>query len=123
MSSRGATTRLPCVSDFEAVGQAVVVLSTVPDARTARKLAGLLVKEKLAACVSIQDRLVSQYRWKGKVETVRESLLLIKTSRSRYPEIQKFILKNHPYEIPELLALPVVEASKKYLKWLASSLK
>ena len=99
----------------------IVVLTTMPDSMSARKLAGELVRKKLAACVSLLGDVASVYRWKGKIEKARECLVVIKTSKSRWKALEKFVLSRHPYEFPELIALPVTLASKKYLSWILKS--
>ena len=95
------------------------VLSTVPSIKKARMLAGLLISRKLAACVQIFPGLESHYRWRGKKETSEEILLLIKTKVSVYKKLEKVLLKNHPYEVPEIICLPITQGSKSYLDWLA----
>ena len=95
------------------------VLSTVPDIKKARQLAGLLVSRRLAACVQVLPGLESHYRWRGKKETSREVLLLIKTRASLYKKLETAILKNHPYEVPEILCLPITRGSKPYLDWVS----
>lgn len=95
------------------------VLSTVPDIKKARQLAGLLVSKKLAACVQILPGLESHYRWHGKKEISREVLLLIKTKVSIYKRLEKILLKNHPYEVPEILCLPVTKGGRSYLDWIS----
>ena len=96
---------------------AIVVLTTVPDSRTGQKIAQALVRKKLAACVSMSGGLRSVYHWKGKVQSARETLLIIKTSRSLFSKLEKALKAVHPYESPEIIALPVVLGSAKYLKW------
>ena len=95
----------------------IVVWTTLPEARSAKKLARGLVAKKLAACVSVVPGVSSTYRWKKKVETSREVLVLIKTSKARWKAVQKFVLEKHPYELPELIAIPVAGGSKAYLSW------
>lgn len=87
--------------------------------KKARELAGLLVSKKLAACVSIVPGLESHYVWKGKRERSKEVLLLIKTKTLAYKALEKTLLKHHPYEVPEIIALPITKGSKTYLDWLA----
>ena len=94
------------------------VLSTVPNIKKARQLAGLLVSRRLAACVQILPGLESHYRWRGKKETSKEVLLLIKTKASIYKWLEKILLKNHPYEVPEIICLPITKGSKSYLDWI-----
>jgi len=81
-------------------------------------MAGLLVSKRLAACVQILPGLESHYRWKGKQEASKEVLLIIKTRTSLYKPLEKAILKHHPYEVPEILCLPITRGSKSYLNWI-----
>jgi periplasmic divalent cation tolerance protein len=81
-------------------------------------MAGLLVSKGLAACVQILPGLESHYRWKGKKETSSEVLLICKTRSSLYKQLEKALLKNHPYEVPEIVCLPITKGSKTYLKWI-----
>ena len=102
---------------------ALVVLTAMPDVRSAERLAARLVREKLAACVSIIPGVRSVYHWKGRLEKARETVLLIKTSRSRWKAVEKLVLGDHPYELPELVSLPVTAGSKKYLDWIQASVR
>ena len=86
-------------------------------------MAGLLVSKRLAACVQILPGLESHYRWRGKKETSQEVLLLIKTKISIYKKVEKLILKNHPYEVPEIVCLSITQGSKTYLSWLDSQVR
>lgn len=97
-----------------------IVFTTVPKKSDAEKLARALVERKLAACVNILPIEKSVYRWKGKIQGAGEFLLLIKTAKP-YEKLEKFIRKNHPYGLPEIVALPVVKGYAKYLKWIARS--
>ena len=97
-------------------------MSTAPDLRSARKIADALVKNRLAACVSVLPEVHSTYRWKKKIERSSEVLIVIKTAKSRWKAVRNFVLERHPYELPELIALPVTEVSKKYLDWMVSGL-
>ena len=95
------------------------VLTTVPKIQKARQLAGLLISKRLAACVQILPGIESHYRWKGKKEASKEVLLLIKTKTSVYRKLEKILLKNHPYETPEIVCLPITRGSKSYLEWIS----
>jgi periplasmic divalent cation tolerance protein len=96
-----------------------VVMVTCGNLAEARRIAQAVVEARLAACVNILPGAVTSiYRWKGKVETTRERLLLIKTSRRRLPKLQAAVERLHSYEVPEFIALPVVAGSKAYLAWL-----
>ncbi len=99
------------------------VLTTVPKISKARSLAGLLVSKQLAACVQILPGLESHYRWRGKKEAAKEILLLIKTRASAYKRLEKTILQNHPYEVPEIVAFPITKGSKAYLGWINKEVK
>jgi periplasmic divalent cation tolerance protein len=96
-----------------------VVLVTCGSLAEATRIARAVVGLRLAACVNIlPGALTSIYRWKGKVESARERLLLIKTSRKRLPKLQAKIERLHSYEVPEFIALPVAAGSRRYLAWL-----
>jgi periplasmic divalent cation tolerance protein len=99
------------------------IVSTAPSLKKARQLAGLLVSKRLAACVQILPGLESHYRWRGKKETSQEVLLLIKTKTSIYKKVEETILKNHPYEVPEIICLPITQGSKIYLNWIAREVR
>lgn len=100
-----------------------LVLCTCPDAATAQRLAEALVAERLAACVNILPGLNSVYFWEGRVESAPELLLLIKTETSRFAAIRDLLQEHHPYELPELIAVPVLEGSPAYLGWITASLQ
>ena len=100
----------------------VVVLVTCGSAKEAKSIADALVRKRLAACVNVLVSPVqSIYRWKEKVESAKEFLLLIKTSRRRFAGLEKEIRRLHSYEVPEIIALPIAAGSKPYLKWLEES--
>ena len=99
----------------------LVVLSTVGRAEDAERIARALVERRLAACVNVVPGLVSIYRWKGNVEKDDERLLVIKTRRERFAALREALMELHPYELPELLALPVEAGSPDYLAWLDES--
>jgi periplasmic divalent cation tolerance protein len=104
------------------VSDKVVVLVTCSSASEAKKIARAVVSAKLAACVNIlPGTVVSIYRWKGKVETARERLLLMKTSRKRLTKLREMVERLHSYEVPEFIALPVEAGSVKYLSWIDES--
>jgi periplasmic divalent cation tolerance protein len=98
---------------------AMVVLCTFPDIEQARQIGAALVERQVAACVNLLPGVESIYRWEGKVERAGEVLGVIKTSR--YPELEAAIHELHPYEVPEILALPIAAGSEAYLQWLAAS--
>lgn len=102
---------------------ACVALTAVADSKTANRLARRLVTQKIAACVTVVPGALSHYRWKRKIERSRETLLFIKTDRRAWPRLSGFLRKHHPYELPELIALPVSKGSGEYLSWLRDCLK
>ena len=101
----------------------IVILSTCASEDEAGKLARMLVEERLAACVNVVPRMRSYYRWKGAIESAEECLLVIKTSRELFGALRSALEKAHSYEVPEIVALPVVEVSPNYLSWLHLNLK
>ncbi|PYT30912.1 MAG: divalent-cation tolerance protein CutA [Acidobacteria bacterium] len=96
----------------------IVVLSTSSSIEEAEKIARVLLEERLAACVNVLPGLRSFYRWKGAVEDSSEYLLLIKSSRGQFDKLKMALEKLHSYEVPEVIALPIVDGSKDYLLWL-----
>lgn len=92
--------------------------------REALRIGRALVEQRLAACVNIlQSRVDSIYRWKGKMETAREVLLIIKTSQSRFESVRRAVDRLHSYDVPEIIALPMVKGSAPYLRWISESVK
>jgi periplasmic divalent cation tolerance protein len=100
----------------------VVVLCTTPQGRS-DELANKLVGNKLAACVNVIHNISSTYYWQGKIEKDSEDLMIIKTRRSFFEKLNKFIKENHPYTVPEIVALNVEDVSESYLQWLIDYLK
>jgi periplasmic divalent cation tolerance protein len=97
----------------------LLVLTNLPDRPAAEDLARELVEARLAACVNILPACHSIYRWQGVLETADEVPLLIKTTSERYPALQAAIRNRHPYELPEVIALPVIQGLPDYLAWVA----
>lgn len=95
-----------------------LILTTCPDAATAERLAGGLVGEGLAACVNVLPGVRSVYRWKGQVERAEEHVLLVKSTCGRYSAIETWLRAQHPYELPEIVAVPIAAALPAYLAWL-----
>ena len=100
--------------------EVIVVLTNFPDLATASKLAQLLVEQRLAACVNVLAQCSSVYRWQGSIETATEVPVLIKTVASRYARVEAAIRANHPYELPEIISVPVVAGLGAYLGWVAA---
>ena len=96
----------------------IVVLITAGNEEEAGKIAELLVNEKKVACVSVVPRVNSLFRWKGKIDSAQESLLLVKTRASLLSEIISLAKQVHSYDVPEIIALPIIGGSEEYLDWL-----
>ena len=99
------------------------VATTTAQKQDAERIASALVDQRLAACVQIVGPITSTYRWQGSVETSQEWLCLIKTSRDRYAAVEAAIAKLHPYDVPEIVATPIVAGSRSYLDWLRDELQ
>lgn len=95
----------------------VVVICNAPDAAAARAIAARLVDSGAAACVNVLAPCESVYRWQGKVETASEVPMLIKTVSRNYPRVEALIKAEHPYEVPEIIAVPLSAALPAYLEW------
>jgi len=96
----------------------IVVLITVKDAEEAQKISNALLKRRQAACVNIVPQVDSRFWWQDKLDAAKESLLVVKTKESLLPDIVKSVKKLHSYDIPEIIALPIVGGSQEYLDWL-----
>ena len=101
---------------------AEIILCTCPDKTTAEQLAHLLIDGNLAACINILPGITSIYQWQGKIESAQEHLLLIKSNEINYSAIEAKIKAHHPYELPEIIALPVAHGLPEYLNWIDSCL-
>jgi len=95
----------------------LLVVTNLPDRESAEKLATLLVERRLAACVNILAPCSSVYRWQGEIRRDEEHPLLIKTVQDRYAELETSIRANHPYELPEIIAVSVIRGLPAYLQW------
>jgi periplasmic divalent cation tolerance protein len=100
----------------------IVVLCTCASEVEAERLARALLEQRLAACVNVLSGIKSFYRWQGNLETATEWLLVIKSSRGLFEELRAALEKAHSYEVPEVIALPVVEGAPNYLHWLGENL-
>jgi periplasmic divalent cation tolerance protein len=99
-----------------------IVLTTAGSAEEARKIAHHLVERQFAACVNIVPQVESIYRWRGKMESSGEWLLLVKTTAERFPNVRDAIRELHSYELPECIALAIEDGDAEYLSWIADSL-
>jgi len=101
----------------------VLITTTTATGEDARKIASRLVEERLAACVQIVEPITSVYTWQGRIEEEQEILLLIKSTQDLVAPIGELLDRVHPYEVPELIATPIVDGSTAYLSWLGESLR
>jgi periplasmic divalent cation tolerance protein len=101
------------------MSEPIVVLITCGSEEEAVKISNALVEERLAACVNLISPVRSIYRWEGKICDEKEWLLIIKTQRIRFDELEKKVKSLHSYSVPEIIALPIIEGSSSYLNWLA----
>jgi periplasmic divalent cation tolerance protein len=102
--------------------QYLVILNTCPDKESATQVANALIHRQLAACVNILPGLTSIYPWKGQIETSEECLLLIKSTQSAYEKVETTIRDAHPYELPEVIAVPIVTGLHTYLSWIGENI-
>jgi len=101
----------------------IIIFITTSNKKEAEKIAKALLKNKLAACVNILDRVKSIFRWQGKVDQANEALLIIKSHRKKLSKIIKLVKSLHSYEVPEIIAVPISGGYKPYLKWIDESLR
>jgi periplasmic divalent cation tolerance protein len=98
-----------------------LVLVTAPDKKVARRLARAALEGRLAACANLAPGIESHYWWQGKIERGAEVLIIFKTTRRRLAALEKLILRNHPYDTPEFVVLPLQAGATRYLDWVAGS--
>ena len=101
----------------------IAVLTNLPDSESAFNLARALVRSRVAACVNVLAPATSFYRWEGREEEAREIPVIIKSTRERYPELERAIRVHHPYELPGIIAFPVEQGLPQYLGWVAEECK
>lgn len=98
----------------------ILVLTQLPDRASATALAQALIEARIAACVSVGAAVDSLYHWQGQIETATEVPVVIKTRRARYPEVEAMVRKHHPYELPEIIAVPITDGLAPYLEWITA---
>lgn len=101
----------------------IIVFCTVPDEKSARLISRTIVQEKLAACSSTIPGTESVYTWQNVVQQEQELLLIIKTRSDLFDKLQEKILQTHPYEVPEIIAFPIIKGNSEYLKWIDENVK
>jgi len=102
----------------QSVDQIVLVLSNAPDELTAKRIAHVAVEEGLAACVNLGQPMLSMYMWQGNLDSAEEVPLTFKTTGDRVLALMEHIKKHHPYEVPEIVALPVIAGLDSYIQWI-----
>jgi periplasmic divalent cation tolerance protein len=100
-----------------------VVLVTVPDLKSARKIAQAVLTNRLAACANILPKVESHYWWQGKLEMSAELLIVLKTTQEKLSSLEATILANHPYDTPEIIALPLHSGTERYLRWISATVQ
>lgn len=101
----------------------IVIFVTASNKKEAQKIAARLIKNKLAACVNIAQEIESLFFWEAKIQKAKESLLIIKSTRAKFPRIVKLIKSLHSYKVPEIIALPIITGDKPYLGWIDASIR
>ena len=101
----------------------IVIFITTSGDKEAKKIARALVSQKKAACVNIVPRIESFFWWKGKIDSAKETLLIVKTKSHLLDDVIKLVRKLHTYDVPEIIALPITAGNKEYLRWITRSLK
>lgn len=101
----------------------ILVLTNLPDQASALALAQHLVEARLAACVNVLGTCSSIYHWQGKIESEQETPMLIKTTAGAYPALEKAIREQHPYELPEIIQVPITDGLPGYLEWVAAEVR
>lgn len=96
----------------------LLVMTNLPNASIAQTIAQQLIEQKMAACANIEPGVTSIYRWQGKIEVASECALWLKTTSARYEALSQVLLSLHPYDLPELIAIPIERGSPSYLKWI-----
>ena len=96
----------------------IVIFITAANKKEARKIAGGLVKNKLAPCVNIVDKIESVFFWDGKINRAKEVLLMVKSRKDKFKKISDFVKANHSYQVPEIISLPITSGLAAYLRWM-----
>lgn len=105
------------------MGEYIQVLTTAGEKKDAERIAKAMVEKRLAGCVQILGPITSTYWWKGNIEKTEEWLCLIKSKKAVYEKLEEAIKKIHPYQLPEIIATPIISGGKEYLRWLGDEVK
>ena len=106
-----------------ALDRYAIALVTVPDQKVARRIARVILENRVGACVNILPGVESHYWWQGKLEQGKELLLLIKTTRARLTKLEETVLAHHPYDTPEFIVLAIDSGNRRYLEWIRDSVE
>jgi len=101
----------------------IIIFITAADKKEASKIAEGLIKKRLAACVNIAGNIKSLFRWKGKIDKAQEVLLMVKSKKTNFKKICRFVKSVHSYQVPEIIAIPVIAGDKPYLEWINASVR
>jgi periplasmic divalent cation tolerance protein len=101
----------------------IVIFITASSEKEARRIAELLLEQRKAACINIVSGIDSKFWWKGKIDSSRESLLIIKTRASMFPKVIELVKTVHSYEVPEIIAIPIIGSNDDYLEWIDTEVK
>lgn len=99
----------------------IEIITTINNAKKAKAISNFLLKEHLAACIQKIGPIESKYWWKFRIESAKEVILLIKTKKSLYKKVEEAILRIHPYEVPEIIAKPILKGYRKYIAWIGEN--
>ena len=97
--------------------EVILVYINFPNKKCARQIGTALIEKQLAACVNIIPEIESIYQWKGEICTEEEIMTVVKTTASRYKQLEEYVVANHPYDVPEVISLPLSQGSEPYLNW------
>jgi len=103
--------------------EVILVYINFPNRECARHIGTALIEKQLAACVNIIPEIESIYQWEGEVKTENEVMTIVKTTASRYKQLEKYVLENHPYDVPEVISLPISQGSESYLNWVQDQME
>ena len=99
----------------------IVIFVTCPSKKEADSIAGSLLKKRLVACANVVNKVESKFRWNGRIDKARETLVMLKTAGNKFKAVEKEVRRLHSYEVPEIIAIPIVALSKDYRRWIRDS--